>query len=214
MTPTAPAVTAVRTATMNDVSGVTRVLSRAFYQDPLFRWLFPDDGLRMAQNARACAMMAGFAHVPSGHATVAESREEPARGPVVRGAALWTPPGATTEGPLVLLRSLPHWIRLLGPARLPELVRYLGGLKASAPEEPHWYLSMLGSDPAVRGSGAGTRLLRAGLTRADSEGVPVYLETTNPANIGYYERFDFRVTRAIHHPTTPSAYCMLRPAAT
>ncbi|WP_160050997.1 N-acetyltransferase [Nocardiopsis sp. FR4] len=198
---------------MNDVPGVARTLGRAFCRDPLFRWLFPDDGLRLGQTARACALLAGFGYVPSGHASVAESTEDPARGPVVRGAALWAPPGHRADGPTVFLRSLPHWARLVGLSRLPEVARYLGELKAHAPEEPHWYLSILGSDPAVRGRGVGSRLLRAGLARADSDGVPVYLETTSPASIGYYEGYDFRVVRAVNGPSGPSAYCMLRPAA-
>ncbi|APC37333.1 GNAT family N-acetyltransferase [Nocardiopsis dassonvillei] len=211
MTPTA--VQPVRTATMNDVPAVARVLGRALYHDPLFRWLFPDDDLRMAQNFRACALLAGFGHVPGGHATVAESPEGPARIPVVRGAALWTPPGAGREGAAVPLRSLPHWFSLVGLSRLPELTWYNGEVRASVPEGPHWYLCVLGADPATDGTDTGARLLREGLARADADGVPVYLETADPADIGYYKDYDFRVVRAVHPPAAPSTYCMLRPAA-
>ncbi|WP_316042335.1 hypothetical protein [Nocardiopsis sp. CNR-923] len=72
---------------------------------------------------------------------------------------------------------------------------------------------MLGTDPVARGTGVGARLLCEGLARADADAVPVYLETTNPANIGYYEHHDFRVVRAVNQPSAPPAYCMLRPAA-
>ena len=212
MTPTATTVKPVRTATMNDVPGVARVLSRAFCHDPFFRWVFPDDERRMAQTARAYALLAGFGSVPSGHTSVYESRGEEGRGPVVRGAALWTPPDVSGDSLPVMLRSLPHWLQLVGLARLPEIVRYLSELRASAPEEPHWYLGVLGTDPVARGTGVGSSLLRAGLAQADADGVPVYLETMNPANIGYYEKYDFRVGRAINGPDSPSAYCMLRPA--
>jgi len=212
VTPTAPA-RAVRTATTNDVPGVARVLGRAFQSDPFFRWFFPDECLRRAQTTRACALVAGFGHVPSGYTTVVESREDSARGPVVRGAALWAPPGASTEGFAVMLRSLPHWIGLFGLSRLPEIARYTAELRASAPDEPHWHLSMLGTDPAARGTGVGAHLLRAGLARADADGVPVHLETMNSANLGYYERYGFRVVRTINDPRAPAAYCMVRPAA-
>lgn len=212
MTPMATTVKSVRTATMNDVPEVARVLSRAFYNDPFFRWMFPDDNRRMGQTARAYALMAGFGSIPSGYTSVHESREEAGRAPVIRGAALWTPPGVPGDNPSVLLRSLPHWIQLVGLARIPEIVRYLSELKASAPEEAHWYLGVLGTDPVARGTGVGSRLLRAGLAQADADGVPVYLETMNSANIGYYEKYDFRVMRAINDPGFPSTYCMLRPA--
>jgi ribosomal protein S18 acetylase RimI-like enzyme len=211
MTPTATT-KSVRTATMDDVPEVARVLSRAFYHDPFFRWVFPDDNRRMGQTARAHALMAGFGNIPQGWTSVYESQEEPGSRPVVRGAALWVPPEAHGEGAAAALRSLPHWIQLVGLARLPEIVRYLSELKAAVPEEAHWYLSVLGTDPTARGTGVGSRLLRAGLAQADSDGVPVYLETMNSANIGYYEKYDFRVVRAINDPGFPSTYCMLRPA--
>ncbi|PWV44376.1 N-acetyltransferase [Nocardiopsis sp. L17-MgMaSL7] len=212
MTPKAATVESVRTATINDVPGVARVLSRAFHNDPFFRWLFPDDNRRMAQSARAFALIAGFGSIPDGHTTVYEVKEDRGHPPVVRGAALWTPPEASGERLPVVLRSLPHWLALVGLARVPEIVRYLGELRASAPEEAHWYLSVLGTAPVARGTGVGSRLLRAGLAQADADGVPVYLETMNSANIGYYEKYGFRVIRAINDPSFPSTYCMLRPS--
>ncbi|GHC76850.1 N-acetyltransferase [Nocardiopsis terrae] len=208
----APATTvrSVRTATMDDVPEMARVLGRAFCEDPLFRWLFPDPHLRMARSVRLSALEAGFGYVPHGRADVFEADEEGRR--IVRGAALWTPPGGNAESTATVLRSLPHLAALVGPGRLPEVMGYLAELKASAPEEPHWYLATLGTDPVARGAGVGSALLRAGLAQADSDGVAVYLETMNPSNIGYYERYDFRVVRSVNDPSFPSTYCMLRPA--
>ncbi|MFI6574580.1 GNAT family N-acetyltransferase [Nocardiopsis sp. NPDC050513] len=213
MTPTAPADAGVRAATMDDVPAVARVLSRAFHTDPLFRWFFPNEDERLAGTARACALIAGFGHVPDGTASVHASRETPDGPPVIRGAALWTPPGEHVERPLAVVRALPHWARLLGLSRLRRVARFMGELRDAVPEEPHWYLSMLGTDPVARGTGVGARLLRAGLARADADAVPVYLETMNAANIGYYEHHDFRVVRAVNQPSAPPTYCMLRPAA-
>ncbi len=212
MTPKAATAESVRTATMNDVPGVARVLSRAFYHDPFFRWVFPDDNRRMAQTARGYALMAGFGSIPNGLTSVYEADEDSGRVPVIRGAALWTPPDGHGGSPSAVLRALPHWVQLVGLARLPEIVRYLSELKASAPEEAHWYLGALGTAPVARGTGVGSALLRAGLAQADTDGVPVYLETMNSANIGYYEKYDFRVMRAINDPSFPSTYCMIRPA--
>lgn len=99
----------------------------------------------------------------------------------------------------------------MGLARLSEVIRYLGELRTSTPEEPHWCPSMLGTDPTARGGGVGTRSLREGLARADADGVPVYLETTNPTNIGRDESYGFRLLRAVHVPSAPAAYRMPRP---
>jgi len=73
-------------------------------------------------------------------------------------------------------------------------------MKAAHPEEPHWYLAIIGSDTAVRGTGYGNALMRSRLDRCDAEGAPAYLESSNPDNIGYYIRFGFEVTDEIAVP--------------
>lgn len=210
MPATASSVKSIRTATMDDVPAIARVLGRAFYGDPLFRWFFPGNETRMARSIRMCALTAGFDLVPDGEAHVFETDEDGRR--VVRGAGLWKPPGDDVKENATMLRSLPHLASMLGVRHLPRVMRYIADLKGSVPEEPHWHLRAMGTDPAARGTGVGSSLLRAGLAQADTDGVPVYLYTTNPANIGFYERFDFRVVRAVNDPDFPSTYCMLRPS--
>ncbi|MDE3721185.1 GNAT family N-acetyltransferase [Nocardiopsis sp. N85] len=203
----------VRPATMGDPPGVARVLGRAFREDPLFRWMFPDDMRRIARTTRASALMAGFSYVPLGYSAVVEAHEDAARGPVIRGVALWSAPDGSAEGTKDALRALPHWLGLLGPRRFARTMHYFSALKAHVPHEPHWYLSMLGADPAVPGSGAGTLLLRAGLERAGTGRVPVFLETMNPADLGYYARFGFEVTATVAEPDTPVTHLLVRPPA-
>lgn len=84
-------------------------------------------------------------------------------------------------------------------------------MKAAHPEEPHWYLAMIGSDTGVRGGGFGSALMRSRLDRCDAEGAPAYLESSNPENIPYYLRFGFEVTREITMPDGgPSLWPMWR----
>ena len=56
----------VRSATMEDVPGIARALGLAFWEDPLYRWLFPDAMTRRARTVRFHALFAGFAYVPDG----------------------------------------------------------------------------------------------------------------------------------------------------
>lgn len=199
----------VRTATMDDMPGVARALGRSFHDDPLFRWLFPDPLLRISQTTRANALLAGFTFVPLGYSALVEAQEDPGRGPVVRGAALWTPPGWDGDT-ASSLRSLPHWAELVSPGRFPEVLRYFAAVTAHAPAEPHWHLQVLGADPAVPRTGVGSLLLRAGLERADAEGSPVYLETMNPDNLAFYTRFGFEAVDTVDAPEGPTAHLMLR----
>jgi hypothetical protein len=42
--------------------------------------------------------------------------------------------------------------------------------------------------------------MRSRLDRCDAEGLPAYLESTNPENLPYYRRFGFEVTGEISLP--------------
>ncbi len=61
-------------------------------------------------------------------------------------------------------------------------------------EEPHWYLSIIGVDPARQGQGVGAALLRSRLRRCAEDGLPAYLESSNPENVPLYQHFGFDVT--------------------
>jgi ribosomal protein S18 acetylase RimI-like enzyme len=61
------------------------------------------------------------------------------------------------------------------------------------PDEPLWFLDHIGVEPAHQGQGIGRRLIEHGLALADADGVAAFLETSTARNVGYYERFGFRV---------------------
>ncbi|WP_150239364.1 GNAT family N-acetyltransferase [Nocardiopsis quinghaiensis] len=201
---------AARSATVDDVAGIARVLSRAAHEDPFFRWLFPDDELRVARTRRFFALTAGFGYVPSGETRVTDTRDETEDAPVVRGAALWAPPTTNPEGQLVSLRAWPHWASLIGRSRLAAFVRVFAEWKLAAPQEPHLYLAALGVDPAVAGTGIGGGLLSSGLDRADSERLPVFTQTLDDKTVGFYERFGFRVVREVESPDSGTNHFLLR----
>jgi ribosomal protein S18 acetylase RimI-like enzyme len=57
----------------------------------------------------------------------------------------------------------------------------------------HWYLQILGVDPAYQGKELASRLLKPMLAMADKQGLPCFLETQARKNIALYEHFGFRV---------------------
>ncbi|WP_413767245.1 GNAT family N-acetyltransferase [Rhodococcus pyridinivorans] len=182
-----------RTATRRDIPVFARVIAEAFVDDPVFMWMFPDEEHRIRRMTRFFATDARHHMVPLGATDIAES------GGTVGGAAMWAPPGRWRTDVWTSLRLLPGFYAALG--------RYMkrGGqvnetLGAAHPDEPHWYLSTIGTSPAARGTGLGTALMKAGLDRADAEHAPAYLESSKESNVPYYERFGFEVTRAIVIP--------------
>lgn len=53
------------------------------------------------------------------------------------------------------------------------------------PEPPHWYLFILGTEPAAQGRGLASALLAHMLARADADGMPAYLESSSERNLAF-----------------------------
>lgn len=77
----------------------------------------------------------------------------------------------------------------------------------------HYYLWGLVANPDAQRKGVGTALLTNLTIKADAEHLPVYLETHEPKNVPYYERFGFSL---VHTDTIPGhgleIWCMVREA--
>jgi GNAT superfamily N-acetyltransferase len=172
-----------RPARKADVTELSHALGRAFYDDPVSIWIMPDDKARVAHLRNFCAEVA-------------------CDGPTIGAAALWDPPGRWKQSAREQLMMMPAFILGFGP-RLTvgrKLGELLERMKRQHPEEPHWYLAVLGSDTVVRGKGYGQALMRSRLDRVDAEHAPAYLESSKPENVPYYQRFGFEVTGEIVLP--------------
>lgn len=107
--------------------------------------------------------------------------------------AVWIPPGGTDltdeqerEADELLRASLE-------PAQAQACIDLWDRFEANHPHTtPHMYLSLLATHPDHRGRGIGQQLLARNLAAFDADGVPAYLESTNPANDHRYERVGFR----------------------
>jgi len=64
------------------------------------------------------------------------------------------------------------------------------------PPAPHYYLGVIGTDPALQGSGIGTQLLESfcEVSASDALSSGVYLETAQASNLRFYERAGFAET--------------------
>lgn len=182
-----------RPARKADVRELSWTLARAFYDDPVMVWLLPDEKPRTMQLSRLFATMTRHHHLARGGVEVA------CDGPGIGAAALWDPPNEWRETQRGQLAMMPTFIRVFGLRSMRgRAVQEL--MKRAHPEEPHWYLGVVGSDPSVRGKGFGQVLMRSRLDRVDAEHAPAYLESTKHQNIAYYQRFGFEVTGEIVLP--------------
>jgi GNAT superfamily N-acetyltransferase len=194
-----------RPATRRDLGALSRTLGLAFYDDPVMTWMLPDDDLRRRKLHKLFASLTRHHHLARGGVEVAP------HGDGIGGAALWDPPGQWRPSRLSELRAMPGLLMAFGSSLQRGLV-VEEMMKEVHPEEPHWYLAIIGSDPNVRGKGYGQALMRSRLDRCDAEHAPAYLESSNPDNVPYYQRFGFEVTGEIAVPDGPTLIPMWRPA--
>jgi ribosomal protein S18 acetylase RimI-like enzyme len=190
----------VRTATGADVEAISAALARAFDDDPVMTWFFPHEARRRRRLPRFMAAMTRIAALPHGAVYTTDGHD---------GAALWSPPGTWKTTLTGQMRLAPAMVGLLG-ARLPLALRTFALIEKGHPEEPHWYLMTLGTDPPSQGKGIGSALMAPVLDRCDREGIPAYLESSKESNIAFYRRHGFEVTRQVDLPGGPSMWPMWR----
>ena len=108
-------------------------------------------------------------------------------------ASVWLPPGGTelsAAQTVELEHLLDGLLDPLAKAALHDLFERFEVSRAGRP--PHYYLSLLATHVDHRGKGVGQQLLAEDLAVWDGEGVPAYLESTNPGNDHRYARAGFR----------------------
>jgi ribosomal protein S18 acetylase RimI-like enzyme len=201
LSPMSARATEARRASSADIPALASMLARAFFDDPVSTWACRHDRLRPAMlerfNGERLQQLVG--------------EEEVWTVPGSASAALWAQPGrwrTTAREDLALLRPLLH-PRLI--SRMPLVVRGLLDIERAHPQEPpHWYLAVLGTEPAAQGQGLGSAVIAPVLEQCDSDGVAAYLESSKERNIAFYARHGFRVTRELHLPRGPTMWAMWR----
>lgn len=186
----------IRTATASEQENVLAALVTAFSADPVMRWVYPEAGAYLQHFPGLVIAYAGraFDHDSAYFLGGAE------------GAALWLPPGVAPDE-----ESLgAHLERTVPAARKEALFSMLEQIEAHHPQTPHWYLPFIGIDPRHHRRGLGSALLRHVTAVCDRDGVPAYLESSNPANIPLYERHGFRVLGEARMDEAPPIFPMLR----
>jgi len=193
-----------RVAGPSDLDRVVEIMVGAFYDDPVWSWAFPDPALRRSQQRRFWRLhVEGAARYRSVWLNAGET-----------AAAVWIPPKGTALTPAQEAQVEPLLTEMLGPDDATRLLSAEDMFDRARPHQvDHYYLSLLGTDPAHRGRGLGLALLNQTLTCADEDDVPAYLEASNPANIALYERYGFRPHSTVTLPAGPEVTTMWREAS-
>lgn len=181
-----------RAATVADLDVVTEIMTAAFADDPVWGgWGFPGpDRARATEQRRAFwrYLLRSGLRFPWVRMTLGGE-----------AATLWGPPGESELTPEEEAGLEPYLRDVLGD-HCDLFMEGVEVFEANIPEEPHYHLDLIGTHPDHRGAGIGMALVRANLAAIDTEHMPVYLESTNPANVARYEREGFERIGAFQLP--------------
>lgn len=174
----------------SQVSAASAMLARAFRDDPMMRYVLPDDAQRARLLPWNFSALVRYC-LPYGEVLTT---------PDLGGVACWLPPGGGTKDAWGMIRSGMVLAPLkLGPAafvRFMGLAAYMDAARERIVPIPHWYLFGIGVEPSRQGEGIGGTLLAPALARADASGLPCYLETQTGRNVEFYEKRGFKVSKA------------------
>lgn len=186
----------IKTVTQSNADQAVGTVVLAFSADPIARWFYPDPHqylLYLPSFVRAFAGKAfehNSAYCVDGYL----------------GVALWLPPDVhSDENALAALLQ-----RTIQEENQPEIFAFTERMNSSHPSEPHWYLPMIGVDPAKQGNGYGSALIKHALARCDAEGKLAYLESSSPRSIPLYQRHGFELLGTIQVGSSPPLFPMLR----
>jgi GNAT superfamily N-acetyltransferase len=173
-------------------------LVSAFEDDPVERWLYPDEA---EYRRHFPAFIAAFGGDAFRDGTVWRLGDFDA-------VAFWFRPGRDPDGDAI--------VRVLVETTSEDLhadsFATLEQMEEGHPAEPHWYLPWFGVDRALQGRGLGTHLMRHCLEIVDETGLPAYLETPNPRTVPFYKRAGFSVTGVAEAGRCPPVTLMQRAA--
>lgn len=187
---------AIKTATAVGEDRAIDVVVKAFGEDPAARWLYPDPRQYLMHFPSFVRAFAGKAF----------EQESAYYIDGYSGAALWLPPDVHPDE-----EALAGLIqRSVSEHKLEEVFAVFEQMGSYHPSEPHWYLPLIGVDPAQQGKGYGSALMKHALVRCDRDKKPAYLESSNPKNITLHERHGFEIIGKIQVGASPPLFPMLR----
>jgi ribosomal protein S18 acetylase RimI-like enzyme len=189
----------VREAAAADVDAAVDTLTRALTDYPMARACFDPDGYvdRLTQYHYLFVKAIGLPH---GRVWITDDGS---------AVTVWltptTPPEAFT----------PHAgaFQAISGSRAELASEYGQATAIFRPRSPHWLLALAAVEPERQRQGLGRAVIAPGLAAADAEHLPVFLETQDPANVGFYESLGFTVTAELELPHNgPMHYAMYRAA--
>ena len=162
------------------------VLSRAFYNDPYYRFIMPNDKKRMAQIHWWMKILLSYTWI---YGSIYYTNDK-------KSVAMWLGPEKPIVNDVIILSMglimYPFKIGIRNFFRLLDLSEQWGKEHKKL-DKRHYYLMVIGVEPEFQQQGIGSRLMQVGLEKADNEKHECFLETVTPEDVRFYEKHNFEV---------------------
>jgi GNAT superfamily N-acetyltransferase len=172
----------------DQITAAAGVLARAFQNDPPLVYGIPEPAERerilpiFMKPFVTFANLFGEPHVTAGK---------------LESVAIWLPLDNLDKTPAqdhqAGIDTIPSIVGAAASARFGNIIRFVEAFHQRFAADRHLYLQWLGVEPSRQGQGLGSATMTPGLRRADSEGLPCYLETFQPRNVPLYLKHGFRI---------------------
>lgn len=183
------------------IDALANVLCRAFDNDAHINWIIRQDSKRSAAFRKFFQLLLTDLLGPRGEIYATSDKQ---------AAAVWFPPQTQSLSLVAQARVGIRFAEITGWQSLPIRAYGLNLMETRHPKIPHYFLQTIGVDPEVQGHGHGSALLEVVLKQCDAEDIAAYLETSNEANIPFYEKQGFRVIAKAQLPRGPMLWQMQR----
>lgn len=195
--------TPLKKATTKDAASIIDSLVLAFSSDPAARWLYP----QAQQHLRHFPSFIQAFGCQAFEAGTAYAIEDDS------GAALWLSPDTHPDD-----QALEALLKRTVSPDQETVFAVFEQMGHYHPSTPHWYLAVLGVEPTQQRKGYGSALIKPVLAQCDGlrpagghrDGQLAYLESSNPANIPFYEHHGFELLGTIQIGASPPIMPMVR----
>jgi len=180
-----------------DIEIASQVLGKAFHDDPTWIYVIPDENERkeklpsVFEYSIRYSLKYGEVYAPTEN---------------LEGIAVWMPHTTVEKSMWRILRSGAFRAALKMGSEIGKRIEKLfdqidQDRREHMKDRSYVYLQAIGVLPEFQGRGFGGRLLKPMFTKADIEGILIYLETETEKNIQIYKKYGFKTLKEGKFPS-------------
>ena len=187
----------IRTAKADDLPLIADLMDMSFRDDPTVVYYYRDAWHLFDVEHRKYITLCAAPALATGTVHLTQEGD---------GVAIWYAPGVAIPD----AACAAYCAELAFPDRMEALSTLFNACDAYRPSAPHWSMELSAVAPDAQNRGVGSALMNHGLREAKAAGVPVFIVSSNPMNLPFYQRLGFDLCAKVCLPDMPPLFPMVR----